>query len=141
MNKLVLPSIALAAILATGIMAMAPIQEASAVHTTLLANIQDQDRTIFLSIDAGGDAETNLVILTLGAGDAFDAEGVITSSGTGACLLTDTSGDALITSTVDDAVRGTFTAGAGNFADGEDILITVPIDTTCSIFIHVIEWE
>jgi len=144
MNKLVLPSIALAAILATGMLAFAPVQEASAVHTTLLANIEDQDRTVFFTIDAGGDAEANLTMITLGAADSFSAEISVTSSGTGACVLEDASATALVTGTVDDtvqnlvAIAGTFTG----FALGEDIVLdAVPADTTCTVFMHIIEWE
>ena len=144
MNKLVLPSIVLAAILATGMLAFAPIEEASAVHTTLLANIQDQDRTIFLQIDAGASTEPDLVIITLGGTDAFSAEISVTSSGTGACIVQDASDTALVTGTVDDtvqnlvAIAGTFTG----FELGEDVeLDAVPADTTCSIFMHIIEWE
>ena len=141
MNSILIPSIIIFSVLAIGALGFAPVEQATAVHTTLLANIEDQDRAFSLHTDAGADADLNVVIITLGSNDAFDAEGILTSSGTGACLLEDVGTTALITGTVDNVVRATFTAGAGGFDAGEDIQLDTPADTTCNLFIHVIEWE
>ena len=141
--KLVIPTLLAVTAIIAAVFAFVPVDQASAVHTTLLANIEDQDRAFSLMVDSGPDAEADLTVITLGATDDFNAEGILSSSGTGACVLDDASGTDLITGTVDDAVAATFQAGTtAGFALGEDLVLdAVPANTQCNLFIHVMEWE
>ena len=144
MNKVVIPNILVFTVFVAGVIAFSPVDQATAVHTTIAANVEDQDRTLSLLVDAGASAESDLTVITLGTSDAFKAEGILTSMGTGACTLGNTGGENLIPGTVDDAVAATeFTAGiTSGFDLGDDLILeAVPANTTCSLFLHIIEWE
>lgn len=143
MSRVLLPSILVFSVLAIGALGFAPVEQATAVHTTIAANIEDQDRAFSLQTDAGAGADLDVLIITLGANDAFIAEGILTSSGTGACILEDaTDGTDLITGTADNVVQAAFQIGnPAGFVAGDDIQLDTPADTTCNLFVHIIEWE
>jgi hypothetical protein len=85
MNKIAIPTIVLATILVAGFVAFAPVEKASAVHTTILQNtielraVTDTDVTggtgdgLQLGIDAGAGDVICVVGLQLEAGSGGDA--------------------------------------------------------------------
>ena len=142
MNRLVIPTIVVLAVIALGTIMLSPVDKVSAVHTTLLANIEDQQRTLFFTMDNGSTAANiDIVVITLDAGDDFNSEGFISSAGAGDCDLEDPLDLDLINSVADEVVEGVADVGVGALADGEDIEIDISANTTCSLYLHIIAWE
>ena len=149
MKNLAIPAIFVAAALVAGIVALMPVEEASAVHTTLLANIQDQTRSLYFTTDAGADADNDIILVPLLTGQAFAGHVIVTSSGTGICQVQTSGGDdVIVDGTADDTVVGALiinaNAGTPNpagFANTEDIQLDTPIDTTCSVMMVVTQLE
>ena len=94
MNKIVIPAILVSITLVAGIFALMPVEKASTVHTTIIANSDDQLRVLHFIVEAG---ETNFVLIpgnTITSTDAGDVTAVLTEfGGGGTCTLQD-QGDA-----------------------------------------------
>ena len=142
MNKLVIPSIAVIAVLMVGAISFTPVDKASAVHTTLLANIEDQERFLSLTIDNGsGGALIDLVVATIAASQVIAGEVLLTSAGAGICDLQDQGDQVLVEGTADTPIAGTLVLTANNFDAGDDLELDVADNTTCYLFIHFSTYE
>ena len=142
MNKLVIPSIAVIAVLMVGAISFTPVDKASAVHTTLLANIEDQERFLSLTVDNGsGGLLADRLVTSIATGQVIAAEVLLTSSGTGLCDLADQGEGVLVEGAVDSVIAGTLVIDAGEFDDDDDLELDIPDDTTCHLFIHFSQYE
>ena len=141
MNRLVIPTIAVLAVIALGTIILSPVDQVSAVHTTILANIEDQQRTLYFTADNGSSvADTNIVIATLGAAQDFGANGFV-SSVNGACGIDDQGDATLIVGVANTIVEGSIDVLEGNYALGDDIEIDIDGDTTCYVYLQIETWE
>ena len=142
MNKLVIPSIAVIAVLMVGAISFTPVDKASAVHTTLLANIEDQERFLSLTVDNGSGAGLDdLVLATIATGQVIAGEVLITSAGTGVCDLQDDGDNVLVEGGANTIIQGALVIGQNNFNDDDDLEIEVPDNTTCHFYIHFSQYE
>ena len=174
MNKLAIPAILAATVLVAGIFAFMPVEQASTVHisgtittasdadidtiltntgtiltntgTTLQANIEDQRRGLYFNTHVTG-ADIDEILVPLATGEAFSAHVVLSSSGTGACILQTDSNEVLLTGVANAVITTTLTnsnAGAAApaaFTDADDIELDTPADTECSVTMVVTQLE
>jgi len=88
MNKLVIPTILLTTVMVAGIFAFSPVEQVSTVHTTIITEIGNQDRTIVYHNvftgsgpnGAAGDVTTDLIALVLQSENAYAGEVNIVAS-------------------------------------------------------------
>ena len=71
MNKLAIPAMLTAVVMVVGALAILPVDNASAVHTTIATNINQQDRYINFIYGSGSVADTNVIIIPAKTGQTL----------------------------------------------------------------------
>ena len=99
MRKLIIPATIFSLALVGAVLLLLPVEDAMAVHTTIAANINKQDRYIAFQISANSTGSTNVVIIPLKASQVLIvAVSSVDVDGTGGLLLFETTSGAVVAS-------------------------------------------
>ena len=146
MNRITIPAILVATVMVAGMFAFMPVEQASTVHTTVQANIEDQNRGLYFNTHVTT-ADIDEILVPLATGVAFSAHVVLSSSGSNACNLETGAGVTLLAGAANAVTTITLTnsnAGSANpaaFTDGIDIELDSPANTECSVTMVVTQFE
>ncbi|MCH7647015.1 MAG: hypothetical protein IIA83_00190 [Thaumarchaeota archaeon] len=125
MAKYLIPSLLVITVLVAGIYALVPVEQASAVHTTIAANISSQDRIISYSFSTGTTALTDgndANILPFKSGAWTGSANIIVTDGSGICRVFEVADATTETS-------GTSVAGATQTGPGSSQFDAFPAST------------
>ena len=99
MRKLVIPASICALALVGAVLLLLPVEDAMAVHTTIAANINKQDRYIAFQISANSTGSTNVVIIPAKTNQVLIvAVSSVDVDGTGGLLLFETTAGTAVAS-------------------------------------------
>ena len=91
MRKLVIPATLCGLVIVGAVLLLLPVEDAMAVHSTIAANINKQDRYVSFYISANATGSTNVVIIPAKAGNALIVGvSTIDLDGTGGLVLFET---------------------------------------------------
>ena len=131
MNKIVIPVILVSITLVAGIFALMPIEKASTVHTTISANVDDQNRAMSWTIEGAAATYTIIPVGDLITGTAT----LSTIDGTGACEIRAVGGGN-DSGPISNIALGTTGVGALAASTGVDLVIETST-ATCTLTIFV----